>query len=269
MTKCMITIMLILATGLIPTLIHGEQGTKIKKENPITISILFDNDRGENPKVKTDWGFACLVKGMEKTILFDTGNKGEMLLENFKIMKEDPKRVETVIISHDHWDHVGGLEKILELRPGIPVYYPVSAEKELSPMKKNMEPFPAKENQHMTVCPHVHLTGEIKGPVNEHSMIIDSPKGLVIITGCAHPGIALIVEKAKKQLKKEVYLVLGGFHLLRTPAEKVTKVIGRLKELGVKKIAPSHCTGDHAIEAFKKAFAENYIKTGAGSVITI
>ncbi|CAD7777773.1 MAG: hypothetical protein KCCBMMGE_00618 [Candidatus Methanoperedenaceae archaeon GB37] len=110
----------------------------------------------------------------------------------------------------------------------------------------------------------IYTTGELYGPPEEQSLIIDSKKGLVVITGCAHPGIVNIVRKTKKLMKKDkVYLVLGGFH------HPPISCIKEFKELGVEKVAPSHCTGDLVRETFKKEYKEDFIEYGVGKVIEI
>ena len=81
--------------------------------------------------------------------------------------------------------------------------------------------------------------------------------------GCAHPGIVNIVEKAKELTKKEVYLVVGGFH------HPPISVVEEFRDLGVKKVAPSHCTGDSVREAFAKEYKENFIEFGVGKIIKV
>ena len=100
-------------------------------------------------------------------------------------------------------------------------------------------------------------------------MILDTSKGLVVITGCAHPGIVDIVRKAKEILDKEIYLVFGGFHLLQHSAQQVEKIIEQFKDLGVQKVGATHCTGDKAIEMFKKAYGDNFVTLGVGKALKI
>jgi 7,8-dihydropterin-6-yl-methyl-4-(beta-D-ribofuranosyl)aminobenzene 5'-phosphate synthase len=109
----------------------------------------------------------------------------------------------------------------------------------------------------------IFTTGELHGPPKEQSLIINSKRGLVVITGCAHPGVVNIVKEAKDLMKKEVYLVVGGFH---HPSMAVVK---KFRELGVKKVAPSHCTGDSVREAFKEEYKEDFIEYGVGKIIEI
>jgi len=110
----------------------------------------------------------------------------------------------------------------------------------------------------------VFSTGELYGPPKEQSLVINSKKGLIVITGCAHPGIVNIVKKAKEMFpEKNIYLVLGGFHF--PPA----KIISEFKNLKVEKVAPSHCSGDKIRELFKQKYKENLIENGVGKIIKI
>ena len=106
--------------------------------------------------------------------------------------------------------------------------------------------------------------------VNVGVTVVVLTTGLVVITGCAHPGIVNIVKKAKEMFKKEeIYLVMGGFHLLSYSEKETERIIRELKNLEVKKIAPSHCTGVKQIELFKRAWGKDFINSGCGATIGI
>jgi len=240
------------------------------KGKTITVTILYDNYLSPNAQegLKNDWGFACLIEGTEKTILFDTGTKSDVLLNNIKLLKKEPEKVESVVISHNHGDHTGGLLTFLGINPNVSVYIPVSASEE---WKAKIEKFKAKMiavDQPIRICKGVWSTGEIQGLVNEQSLILDTPNGLVVITGCAHPDIAKIVEKSRTLLDKKIYLVFGGFHLLSHSDDGVKEIIKKFKELGVQKVGATHCTGDKAIRSFKDAYEKDYVPMGVGKVIT-
>jgi 7,8-dihydropterin-6-yl-methyl-4-(beta-D-ribofuranosyl)aminobenzene 5'-phosphate synthase len=239
------------------------------EKKPIKLTILFDNYLYKNEGLKSQWGFACLIEGMEKTILFDTGSSGDILLHNISQLKVNPKAVEIVVISHKHGDHVGGLPALLETNSNVFVYMPASVAREWEPGIKKRKTKPVAVSQPIEVCKHVFLTGEMEGPANEQGLILDTAKGLIVITGCAHPGIAEIVKNAKKIGNKKIYMVFGGFHLVQKSDAEVKQIIEKFRELGVLKVGPTHCTGDKAIQLFKDAFGENYIEIGAGKVIEI
>jgi len=119
------------------------------------------------------------------------------------------------------------------------------------------------------ICAQVWSTGELGTSMKEQSLVITTGKGLIIITGCAHPGIVNIVEFAKEYLNQKIYLVLGGFHLMSYQDNQVKQIINKLKALGVKKIAPSHCTGGRPIELFKAAWNEDFMDLGCGAELNI
>ena len=105
--------------------------------------------------------------------------------------------------------------------------------------------------------------------IKEQALLIETSQGIILITGCAHPGIVDIVKKAKDVLKKDIYLVFGGFHLVETSANQVNRIIAEFEDLGVQKVGATHCTGDEAIELFKKAYGENFVALGVGKRITV
>jgi 7,8-dihydropterin-6-yl-methyl-4-(beta-D-ribofuranosyl)aminobenzene 5'-phosphate synthase len=244
-------------------------GIEAVKGNPsYRLTIVFNNIPYAT-NLRTGWGFACLIDGFRQTILFDTGSDGDILLSNMRGLDIDPGTVSAVVLSHIHADHCGGLEKFLQRNPKVTVYLP--------------ESFPASFKQAIQDCgagvktvgkpaqlfAQVHSTGEMGEWIKEQSLILETPKGLVIITGCAHPGIIQIAEKAKGVLKKDIYMVVGGLHLAGTSITRICEIIQKLKDLGVEKVAPSHCTGEEAISLFKENWGEDFVEGGCGAVIPL
>ena len=105
--------------------------------------------------------------------------------------------------------------------------------------------------------------------IKEQALILRTPNGAVVITGCAHPGIANVVGKAKDLFKEDSGLVMGGFHLKGMTGAQNRDIIRKLKQLGVGKIAPSHCTGEKATDLFRKAWGDDFLEGGAGAVIEL
>ncbi|MDO9575399.1 MAG: MBL fold metallo-hydrolase, partial [bacterium] len=215
----------------------------------------------------TAWGFSCLIDLKDKSILFDTGGDGSILLDNMKKLKINPKKIDIIVLSHIHSDHTGGLWSFLEQNKDIVVYLPASFPEDLkNRIKKTGAKFISVQ-KHTKIYGNVYSTGELgRIGLKEQSLIIDTPKGLIVVTGCAHPGIVNIVKKAKELLNKNIYLVLGGFHLMSYSEKEVKEIIKDLEELGVLKIAPSHCTGGRPIELFREAWGENFLDLGCGAV---
>lgn len=100
-------------------------------------------------------------------------------------------------------------------------------------------------------------------------MIVDIPAGLVVITGCAHPDIVEIVRAARAYLDRDIHLLMGGFHLLGRSADQNRATIEALRKLRVRKVAPSHCTGDEAIALFREHWGSEFIEGGCGAVVGI
>ena len=238
------------------------------QNNSITITILYDNYPFAEG-LKTDWGFSCIIQGTEKTILFDTGTRSDILFHNVKSLKVDLGDVELVPLSHNHGDHTGGLFAFLKENNKVTVYVPASFPNSFKQRVKDSGAKIVSVDNPVEICTNVHLSGEITGPVNEQALILDTSQGLIVITGCAHPGIAGMVKRAKEVVKKDVYLVFGGFHLGGKSEAEVKEIIRQFKTLGVRKVGATHCTGDLAIGLFKQAYGKNFIQMGVGRVIQI
>ena len=240
-------------------------GEIMSKENayPVTITILYDNNK-YNPALETAWGFSCLIKGLEKTILFDTGGEGDILLSNMEKLDIDPQQIEIVVLSHIHYDHVGGLFTLLEKNHNLIVYLPESFPENFKDKVKRYGAEVIEVDNFVGICQNVYSTGQLGIWIKEESLIIKIDKGLIVITGCAHPGIVNIVKTTKELLDIPIYLVMGGFHLGGTSKKKIDKIINEFKKEGMKRVAPCHCSGDLAREEFKKAYGDNFILAGVG-----
>ena len=234
----------------------------------LTITIIYDNNP-YNEELETRWGFSCLIEGLEKTILFDVGGEGSVLLKNMEKLKMDPKKVNVIVLSHIHYDHIGGLSDFLKKNPLVTVYMPKSFPQSIKDKVKKVGAKLVEVHSSMKICKNAYSTGELGTWIKEESLIIKTSKGLVVITGCAHPGVVNIVEKAKEMLKTDVYLVLGGFHLCWMNVWQIKSIAKGLKEQKVKKVAPCHCSGDLARKLFKKAYGKEFILSGAGKKIEI
>ena len=248
----------------------------------MTITIVYDNNPYKEG-LETAWGFGCVITGAEKTILFDTGGDDSILLNNMEKLAIDPNGIDTVVLSHIHGDHTGGLHSFLEKNSDVTVYLPKSFPKKF---KDNVASCGAKiveAEQALKICENVYSTGQLGKLIKEQSLIIRTEAGLVVITGCAHPGIVKIVNSAKDLLKDDILLpapvapaqvtqaqvVMGGFHLEWATKGKIEKIISAFKQLAVQYAGPCHCSGDKARSLFEKHFGKNYISIGVGKVMTM
>ena len=235
----------------------------------IEVRVLYDNYVGEKgiAGLASDWGFACLITGTEKVVLFDAGTKGPLLLENMKRLNVRPSSIEAAVISHNHTDHTGGLISVLEQNGKIALFLPPSCPPSLV---EKAEGFGAKAvvvTKPIEVCRGAFVIGPTGDKIIEQGLVLDTKQGLVLVTGCCHPGVVEMVRRAKEELKRDVWMVCGGFHLLQMSEADLKNVLAQLKKLGVRRVGPTHCTGDKAMALFKEAFGDNCVRMGVGSVL--
>ena len=267
------TTAIVLATGFLGCGVKNIEIERIPEEekeetSAVTLLITYDNNPYDG-RLRASWGFSCAVRLAKRTILFDTGGDGRILLSNMERLGVDPGEIDTVFLSHVHGDHTGGLASFLERNSDVTIYMPFSFPRELKAEAK-LQGARVEEVQYAEeIAPGVFTTGELDGRIKEQSLVLRTPRGLVVITGCAHPGIVNIVQEAKKFGKDNVHLVLGGFHLGGASATQITSIIEDFEELGVEKVAPCHCSGDQARSLFKEHFGLNYIECGVGKRIRI
>ncbi|MGB2988887.1 MAG: MBL fold metallo-hydrolase, partial [Candidatus Zixiibacteriota bacterium] len=138
--------------------------------------------------------------------------------------------------------------------------------------KKDVESFKAKVvevGDPVEVTERVSSTGELGTSMREQSLIVKTSRGLVVLTGCAHPGIVDILKEVKKIKGEDIYLVLGGFHLLNMSESELKEVIKGFRALKVRKAAPCHCSGDKTRELFREEYKEDFISNCVGKIIEL
>ena len=229
------------------------------------LTILFDNTAFDE-QLKADWGFAALVEYGNHTLLFDTGANGNILLDNMRQLGVKPESIEAIVLSHEHYDHTAGLQALLDtgIRPTIyvPSAFPNTFKKQVRSQTKLVEVTDA-----LMILPGIYVTRPI-GPIVEQALALKTPEGTVIITGCAHPGIVNMVRQAQEVVPGKVSLLIGGFHLLEIADKKKLKsIIAELRQLGVERVMPTHCTGNAAISLFRTEFGKNCLDGGVGRTI--
>jgi 7,8-dihydropterin-6-yl-methyl-4-(beta-D-ribofuranosyl)aminobenzene 5'-phosphate synthase len=232
------------------------------------ITILYD-DVAETSGFKASHGFSCLVEGLERTILFDAGSEGKVLLANMKKAKVKPEAIEAVVISHNHFDHTGGLTSLCEVNPNLEIFILASFPPEFQRRAKLLCYRFQWVQLPMDICEGALSLGELGRTIREQSLLLKSDGNFVLVTGCAHPGIITILNRAREILPEVPELVLGGLHLLRYPKGEVKAVARKMKAMGVRRIAPCHCTGEEAIEVLRNEFGEGFIQVSAGVALDL
>jgi len=246
----------------------GAFGASARTADTIAVTILYDNYAFAEG-LETDWGFSCIVRGTQKTVLLDTGAKRDIFLRNIEKLNVDPNDVESVVISHNHGDHTGGLTAFLEKQSDVSIYLPISFPQAFVQQVRGTGAEVISVDEPVEICRDVYLTGEMGDRIKEQALILDTDRGLVVITGCSHPGIVNILKRAREALDRDIYLVFGGFHLLRKSDDQVREIVGQFRDLGVQKVGATHCTGDKAIAIFREAYGVDFVEMGVGKVIEV
>ncbi|MBN1134783.1 MAG: MBL fold metallo-hydrolase [Methanosarcinaceae archaeon] len=216
------------------------------------LSIAYDNEAKKG--FISGWGFSCFIATGDDSVLFDTGWDGCVLLQNLKAFGISPKDVDKVVLSHQHWDHMGGLTALLNANHDLEVYVPVSFSKrlkdEISTRARLVEVIGRQD-----ICHNIYTTGELGKDVKEQSMLLDSSSGLYVVTGCAHPGLTEIMGVASQFGK--VVGIIGGLH--------GTTEYNLLADLDL--IACCHCTAHK--EEIRKRFPDAHMEIEAGSILEL
>jgi len=174
------------------------------------------------------------------------------------------------MLSHEHCDHIGAITSALH--EGLEVFYPASSsvlfQKEAE--KPERPPWHAHAvSASAEIAPGITSTGEMGKKVVEQALVVDGSEGPILVTGCAHPGIVEMARAATHIAGEPISLVIGGFHLYKSKNPEIRKIAGALRQLGVKRLAPCHCTGESAIKLLLEAFGPDGLDVMAGTHIAM
>jgi len=265
------------------------------------ITILYDAF-GKDSAMQKDWGYAALVEYGGKRILFDSGNNPEILAQNAKAKRVDLSKLDFVVMSHRHGDHMGGLAYLGKVNPTVKIYAPKEGfgvyGADLPSSFYRKDPSLPSEQRYFGGTPPdvmrfgsawpganfqlvdkmveiasdiylISLVSDKPGTLELHelSLAIKAPNGMVLVVGCSHPGIDKIVETAST-IDPRIYLIVGGFHLVVASDTDIQKIATTLHDrFNVQYVAPGHCTGEPAFTALKKSFGDRYLFAGLGSTV--
>lgn len=232
------------------------------------LTVVYDNYEGK-PGFETAWGFGCVVEGYEKTVLFDTGGSGDILMENLAKTEIDPDEIDAVVISHNHWDHAGGLDRFLTRNPAVTLYSPGPVSRARRRKIEDAGGGAEHSRGSSIVCSGICTTPLLGSLLQEQALCVETERGPVVLTGCAHPGVVQMVTSAADVTGETPYAVLGGFHLKDGSQRQITKVIEGLREAGIVRAGPSHCTGDAARQAIAEAFGDGFVNVGVGQQFSL
>jgi len=235
------------------------------------IDVLFDKS-SKDKNLRTGWGVSFLI---DDRFIFDTGERGDWLLENMDHLKIGLDGIEGIIISHDHWDHWGGLWDILKKKKGLKVYACPRFGEEFKERVRGLRAELIEAGGLREISKDIFTTGEIAGSYNgrymaEQALVAKTGNGISVVTGCAHPGVVRMIQAAVRGFPGErVYAALGGFHLMRDDMRAVEMVAEEFRKMGVKKAGPTHCSGDAAEDIFRQRYGSDFISVKVGGTIDV
>jgi len=258
-----------LATLVLPPLLSLWAPLRARGQDPsgteITLTVLFDN-LWTDDRMQSGWGFAALLETRGHTLLFDTGADGPILLENMRLAGKDPTAIEAIVISHAHGDHTGGLDALLSLgihpRLFLLGSFPEALKGGFSSRAEVVEAAPGQE-----IVPGIRTTGQVGQAIPEQALILPTGSGTVVLTGCAHPGVVAMTQRARELAEGPVHGVLGGLHLVDQTADQIQEVIEAFRTMGVARAGPTHCSGLRAMAAFQTAYGDDFVRMGVGRVL--
>ncbi len=199
----------------------------------VQITVLVDNQalRG----LRAAWGLSIMVES-EQRVLFDTGPSGDVLEYNASALGKSLS-VDCLVITHQHWDHVGGVDAVNFKRAIVPEDGPVRGEIHTKPVRLGT----------------VETTGVLFKPIAEQGLIVYGSKNALLV-GCSHPGVDALLLKAV-EVAGHIDIVMGGFHLLNASKERVREIARVFRE-NADEVYPMHCTGARAKEILKEELGD-------------
>ncbi len=267
------------------------------------ITVLYDAF-GKDAAMTEDWGYAALVEINGKRILFDTGDDPAILAKNVKAKGVDLTKLDFVVLSHRHSDHVSGFSYLLSVNPKVKIYAPkegfgIFGSDLPSKFYRKDEALPAEMRYYGGTPPEIMKFGTVFPGANiqlidkttelvpgitlialvsdapgtkelkELSLAINTADGIVLVVACSHPGIESIVAEAAK-INPHIHFIAGGFHLVVAQDPAIEKVVTTLHDTyKVDYIAPGHCTGELTFAALQRTFGDHYLYAGLGTTLDL
>jgi 7,8-dihydropterin-6-yl-methyl-4-(beta-D-ribofuranosyl)aminobenzene 5'-phosphate synthase len=274
----------------------------------LKITTLIENEAGHNKELKNEFGLSLFIEDEDISLIFDTGKSGDFIFnaQKLQIPLNNTKHVVLSHSHFDHTGGIRKLvdtfnnkftlhisktffeekhritgviheflgnnfnEKYI-LDKGININYIDTDEFKLS---KNITLFTNFKSLNNFETPTRYYFRKIYDDYILDSMEdelvlgIDTSKGLLIVCGCSHIGIANIVENIKCRTQKKIYGIIGGLHLSKASDERIEKVLKYFDECNIEFFGVSHCTGEKVTKILRES-KKNFIYNNTGNTIII
>lgn len=250
----------------------GVGGKKIQDAKSVTVTTIVDNNVLKKG-LTSSWGLSLHVEisanDKKHSVLMDTSGSFQTFYANASKLGLSLSTIEAVLISHWHRDHCGALSQVLSLlKPQIPVYVPSEDSFGIVEIRRagGISVVCHKPDEFLE---GVMSIGEVHDGLSEHSLLINvKEKGLVVLTGCSHPGLVNVLKHAQRVSEIEtVYAVIGGFHI--SGLSEGIRIGEFLRGLDVRLVSPCHCTSNDARQGIAEVMGDACVENGSGKIISI
>jgi 7,8-dihydropterin-6-yl-methyl-4-(beta-D-ribofuranosyl)aminobenzene 5'-phosphate synthase len=233
----------------------------------IAVRCMVDNTVLRGSVLWSEHGIAFWIETPHGNLLFDTGQSGEVLVHNARLMHVDLRHCDSLVLSHAHYDYTGGLEQFFNFaRPGIPLYASLHLFRERSRIQEgephsiglrmSQDNILERSTSHLSIesleiMPGIWTTGEIlersdfegRSPQqyiqidetwqpdpyqDDLSLVLHTSQGLVIICGCCHAGILNTLKQVRLMVDKDITAFRGGIHLANADKEILEYTIAKI-----------------------------------------
>lgn len=267
----------------------------------LTIQVLVENTSNRKGWLG-EHGLSYLITSRDRFLLFDTG-QGLALAHNATALGVDLEKIDSIILSHGHYDHTGGLCFFSQSKTGPTIYaHPNAWQKKYAKKQQNqyysvgipdgldvsLREKVIGTEQPTQIIDGIWVTGEVpreneweqstgtfylddRGQQtdelkDDQSIFIKTNQGIVVLLGCAHSGVVNTLQYIERLTGgMGIGFVMGGMHLLNASLERINQTIQELRRMNVKKIAPCHCTGVGACHTLRSSFGDQYVECSVGT----
>ena len=273
------------------------------------ITTLVENTVAQSDKrLIGEHGLSFYIETQNNKILFDTG-QNLAISNNAQVLGIDLSLIDTVILSHGHYDHSGGLKSLLECNRNFTLYaHPDVFDQKVKgaddnfkyigiPVEKNfleekgieikLDRNPAQISAGIMTTGEIPLENDFEGSdsvfyikkenevvadtlADDQAVILDTDKGVTVLLGCSHRGLINTLNHVVRLTgKKSIHAIMGGLHLGKASDAKLGKILDHLRGFGLEKIGVGHCTGTRAFVALSNEFPNKVFLNTVGSVVNV